>query len=199
MSIRIRDEDNTDHVVRKLQEIGKYGIEVGLFGADDSFMVMIGSVNEFGANIQAKGEFLTIPTKAAAGRAPSDFGKELFRPKGKNILAINKGGQLEVMFILKKSVIIPERSFLRSTFDEKNREWQEFARSMISKVINNTMTVDEFYEQWGSLVVGDIQQKITSIRNPGNAPLTVANKGSSNPLIDTGAMRQAVTYRVVRA
>lgn len=198
MSVRITDNDNTETVLANLRELEKFRLEVGLFGSDDSFLVMIGSVNEFGANIQAKGQFLTIPTRAAAGRSPGDFGKELFRPKGKDILAVNKGGELEVMFILKKSVVIPERSFLRSTFDEKNREWQDFARSMVSDVLYGRMSVDEFYNRWGAVVVGDVQQKITSIRNPANAPLTIANKGSSNPLIDTGEMRQGITYKVVR-
>ena len=37
-----------------------------------------------------------------------------------------------------------------------------------------------------------IQENIVDLRTPANAESTIKKKGSSNPLIDTGAMRQAV-------
>lgn len=48
----------------------------------------------------------------------------------------------------------------------------------------------------GIVAQGDIQSEITSLRSPPNSAVTIARKGSSNPLIDTGAMRQAVTWVV---
>lgn len=43
---------------------------------------------------------------------------------------------------------------------------------------------------------GDVQAEITSLSSPPNSPVTVALKGSSNPLIDTGEMRAAVSWKV---
>lgn len=37
-----------------------------------------------------------------------------------------------------------------------------------------------------------VQDNIVNLRRPENAESTIKQKGSSNPLIDTGAMRQAV-------
>ncbi len=199
MAIRIRDTNNTDKLLEILNELKHRQVQVGLFGSDDSHMVMIGTVHEFGAHIKAKGEFLTIPTAAAGGRSARDFGPELFRPKGKNILAVAKSnGELEVMFILKESVNIPERSFMRSTFDEKNREWTRFANTMIPRVLAGELSIDVLFDRLGQRMVSDVQAKIRDISSPPNAPITRENKGSSNPLIDSGRMRQSITYKVVR-
>jgi hypothetical protein len=46
------------------------------------------------------------------------------------------------------------------------------------------------------MAVGDIQHEITVLRHPPNAPATIRAKGSSKPLIDTGEMRQSVTYQI---
>jgi hypothetical protein len=43
---------------------------------------------------------------------------------------------------------------------------------------------------------GDVQMSIVSGGWAPNSPVTVKMKGSSRPLIDTGAMRQSVTYVV---
>lgn len=48
----------------------------------------------------------------------------------------------------------------------------------------------------GVLAQGDIQMEITALSSPPNTPSTIARKGSSNPLIDTGAMRGAVTWKL---
>ena len=43
---------------------------------------------------------------------------------------------------------------------------------------------------------GDIQKEIGALRSPPNSETTIRLKGSSNPLIDSGAMRQAVTWAI---
>ncbi|MEF2551313.1 hypothetical protein VQ042_08035 [Aurantimonas sp. A2-1-M11] len=48
----------------------------------------------------------------------------------------------------------------------------------------------------GILAQGHVQQEITALRSPPNAPSTIRQKGSSNPLIHTGAMRAAVTFQL---
>lgn len=51
-------------------------------------------------------------------------------------------------------------------------------------------------QQAGLVAQGAVQQKIVDGPFVPNAPMTIALKGSSRPLIDTGAMRQAVSYVV---
>ncbi|MED4551218.1 hypothetical protein P9305_00705 [Lysinibacillus capsici] len=96
------------------------------------------------------------------------------------------------------SIVIPERSFLRSTFDDKNNEWFKFMRKQMEHVINGRINAQMLCERLGAKMVGDIQEKLTDINSPPNAPATIAKKGSSNPLIDTGGLRQRITYKVVR-
>ncbi|WCH45807.1 hypothetical protein [Lysinibacillus sp. OF-1] len=96
------------------------------------------------------------------------------------------------------SVSIPERSFLRTTFDEKNEEWISFFKSQLKHVLALQMDVQMLFNRLGARMVGDIQENITDLDAPPNAPATIAKKGSSNPLIDTGGLRMRITYRVVR-
>jgi len=51
-------------------------------------------------------------------------------------------------------------------------------------------------QKLGIRVQGDVQASITSLTSPANSPVTIKRKRSSKPLIDTGEMRQAVTFKV---
>lgn len=46
----------------------------------------------------------------------------------------------------------------------------------------------------GQVAQAEIQQAIIELDDPPNAPSTIAAKGSGNPLIDTGHMKDSVTY-----
>lgn len=195
------DDSGFKWLQKELAELDRYSIEVGIFGDDDSFYAMIANVHEFGMAIHAKnGKYLTIPTKEAGGRKASEI-PGLFRPKGKDVLAVaDKSAEngIKVMFILKESVDIPERSFVRSTFDEKNDEWMDFLERQIEKLCDLEIDAQTVFKRLGARIAGDIQDKIRDIRTPPNAPLTIENKGSDNPLIDTGGLRMHVTWKLVR-
>lgn len=132
----------------------------------------------------------------------------MYRPFGKgrkplNILVVDGGREPNqygntVMFYLVKEVNIPERSFLRSTFDEKLNEWMEYVNMLIGKLIKGNETADSIAEKVGARIQRDIQRKIRETSEPENAAATIARKGANNPLIDTGRLRQSVTYKVVR-
>lgn len=194
------DDDGLQWLYRELAELDRYSIEIGIFGSDDSFYAMIANVHEFGMTIKAKNKYLSIPTKEAGDRKPSEI-PGLFQPKGKNVLAVaDKTAEngIKVMFILKESVNIPERSFIRSTFDEKNDEWMDFLEKQIEKLCELEIDAQTVFKRLGARIAGDIQDKIRDIRTPPNAPLTIENKGSDNPLIDTGGLRMHVTWKLVR-
>ncbi|WP_206601386.1 hypothetical protein [Indiicoccus explosivorum] len=188
-------EDNLAQLQQVIDDLDKMYIEIGIFGEDDEFYTMIAGVHEFGMTIKAKGSALTIPTEHAKGRSAGEI-PGLFRPKGKDYLAVSEDGELKIMFFLRKSVKIPERSFIRSTFDEEEKNWTAFLEERLDRVLQFEMSVEQMFEQMGAKAVADIQRKMTSLRSPANADITVKNKGSSNPLIDTGGMRQRVTWKV---
>lgn len=51
-------------------------------------------------------------------------------------------------------------------------------------------------EAAGMAAVSKIKEAIIDLSDPPNAPSTIEAKGSSNPLIDTGHMKDSVTYVV---
>lgn len=91
---------------------------------------------------------------------------------------------------------IPERSFLRKTFDEKRTPLRDVQKRALSRVIAGKITVEEGLSIIGQWFQREVQRTITDTYSPPNAPSTIAKKGSSHPLIDTGEMRQAIAYEV---
>ena len=91
---------------------------------------------------------------------------------------------------------IPERPFMRRSLKGNRAKYQAFMRQQAKQIIENKQTVGRSLSMLGIMAQGDIQHEISVLRDPPNAPSTIARKGSSKPLIDTGQMRQSVTYRV---
>ena len=74
----------------------------------------------------------------------------------------------------------------------------EVQRLLKREMDARTLEIDErLLERVGLLTAARIQQEITDLRQPPNSPATIAAKGSSNPLIDTGKLRQSVSYEVI--
>jgi len=94
-------------------------------------------------------------------------------------------------------VNIPERSFMRTTIDEKDSEISRMIDIQIGKVIDREISGEAALGRIGEYVKNLIQRRITDISRPPNKPGTIAQKGSSNPLIDTGRMRASITWRIV--
>ncbi|MGC4378258.1 hypothetical protein WD019_15220 [Fictibacillus sp. Mic-4] len=196
--VTIKDTNNMDQLTRNLERLNKKRIKVGVFGSDDSEIVMIARVHEFGTTIKPKnGQFLTVPVSPKAkGKRASDF-PDLFRPAGTNVLAIPKGkNDFEVLFVLLKSVTIPERSFLRSGYDENIDYISKKIESMIDDVISGGIDPDVFANMIGMEFAGLIQKKLRSISEPPNSAATQAVKGSSNPLMDTGHLVGSIRHQV---
>jgi hypothetical protein len=96
----------------------------------------------------------------------------------------------------KGKVLIPERSFIRAGYDNEKNNIEEDVKKLIEKVIAREITTTVAMNLIGSTTAGRIQEFAVDLRDPPNAPLTVALKGSSNPLVDTGQMIGAIDYKV---
>lgn len=94
---------------------------------------------------------------------------------------------------------IPARSFVRSTYDENLQKLIRLQNKEYDKIIAGKTTVYASLNAQGLWMQNLIQTKITTLRTPPNAPSTIKAKGSSNPLIDFGQLRDSVTYEVVIA
>ena len=91
---------------------------------------------------------------------------------------------------------IPERSFLRWTMNQHREEYYKAGMSVGKKILKGEMTVEKAFGLIGLKMEGDIVRRISTIQDPPNAPLTIARKGSSKPLIDTGHLKQSIRYQV---
>lgn len=91
---------------------------------------------------------------------------------------------------------IPERSFIRSTVDQKRFAFFQQAERYLSQISAGTMDIKTALGLIGEFFRGQIVSKITTLQDPPNAPSTILKKGSSNPLVDEGRMRQAVAWEV---
>ena len=93
---------------------------------------------------------------------------------------------------------VPARPFMGlSSADINNQCAPILEQSAAALNNNNTQQYDQLLDAAGSVAAGIVKQQITDLRSPPNAQSTIERKGSSNPLIDTGLMRQTVTYKVV--
>jgi len=165
---------------------------------------MIANVNEFGATIRPRNaKRLAIPlNKAARENSPRSF-DDLFTLRtndGSLYLVRNKGGsRLEFMYWLATEVHIPERAFIRGGFDTNTNKIGKRAEALLRTVIAGQNSLDVFWDTLGEYIVGLIRRYMTSLKDPPNASITVTAKGGkSNPLINTGRLRDAITYKVVR-
>lgn len=91
---------------------------------------------------------------------------------------------------------IPERSFIRSTTQERKKDIISLQTELLKKISNGSMKVKTGLGLIGEFLSAAIKEKIVAINSPPNAPATIAKKESSNPLIDTSQLKNSITYKV---
>ena len=92
---------------------------------------------------------------------------------------------------------IPERSFLRSALRSKATDHNKLVASLQARVNQRDLTMREALEILGTKVASDVKEQIVEVSSPPNSAETIRRKGSSNPLIDTGHLRQSITHEVI--
>jgi len=88
----------------------------------------------------------------------------------------------------------PERSFIRSTIDENAERYLKAAGILVGMMIDGEISKFEALERMGQQIERDIKEKIVNLKTPPNAPRTIMEKGSDNPLIDSGEMLASIRY-----
>lgn len=91
---------------------------------------------------------------------------------------------------------IPERPFITNAVRDNKGKYVRFLKAEGKGILIDSTPPRLVLEKLGLMGQGDIQEEITNLSSPPNAPSTIRQKGSSNPLIDTGQMRGSVTYKV---
>lgn len=171
MGIKLsKDVNNVDRVIKILDKLKSNNIKVGILSKEDGKILTIANVHEYGVSIN-----VTEKMRSYLHHIGIHLKKET------------------------KAINIPERSFIRAGFDENKDDMGNKVSMLISNLINDDIDVDTFYEAVGHYCVGKIQEYLTDLSNPPLSPITLENRehGGSNPLIDTGKLRDSITFEIV--
>lgn len=154
--------------------------DTGQHESDDINNATLGAIHHFGADIDHPGGTpFGYATEAAAER-----GEVRFLREGEGFLVL---GRTEP-----HKINIPARPWLDVGVATGN---QDYIR-LIEQGISNGQRPEELLNQLGLIAAAKAQQYMTDLRTPPNAPSTIRRKGSDNPLIDSGALRQSVAHKI---
>ena len=90
---------------------------------------------------------------------------------------------------------IPARPFLRNTQYENENQWRQKTSQDIVQVFEGGLSSSAVLSKLGLLMVQDIRKTIDAGNFAPLSPVTVAKKGSSKPLVDTGDMYGEITHK----
>jgi len=205
MAVKITDKTNVPELLNIINELNSKKLLIGVFGGVDSFLVEIAYANEFGLTITPKNaKNLAIPvSRKSKGKRPRDFSNlEFIKVGDEKFLVQNKRKRngverFEVLFVLVQSVNIPERSFIRASFDANMSKIENYVDRSLSQIFNFQLPVSTFYEELGAYCTSLIKKYMTDLKSPPNSSLTQSMKGFNNPLINTGRLRNSITFKVI--
>lgn len=92
---------------------------------------------------------------------------------------------------------IPARPFVEPPINQNMQKYQKLMAREARGILLGRDTLNRALAKAGMVMVADIQDYMVS--HTGFKPLaasTIKRKGSSKPLIDTGQLRQSITYKV---
>ncbi|WP_296113114.1 hypothetical protein [uncultured Anaerococcus sp.] len=170
LEIDLIDNSGLDEIIKNLEDLEKYYVVIGITAKNDSKLIMIANVHEYGCDIPV--------TNKMRGFFAYNFDVHLKKDT--------------------KVIKIPERSFIRSGFDKHNQEFADYEDILMS-VVDGNISAKTFYEiigQGGADMMRGFL--INEVKSPANSGFTIKNKGSSNPLVDTGRLVNAIDYEVRR-
>lgn len=93
---------------------------------------------------------------------------------------------------------IPERSFLRQTFtDDRGREeLAEFQAEQARELIDGKIGAATALKRIGAWGAAKVRERIREHIDPPLRPATIARKGSSTPLVDTGHLANSISFEI---
>lgn len=189
------------------QEMEQKKIRVGIVGGKaDSDILAIAHAHEYGATIKPKkGKYLAIPLtkEAQAAGSPRAFSDLRFvnAKDGKLLMVRDKkkrGGKTEsvAMYLLVKSVTLPERSFIRASFDAQQKELGGIVTGAMVKMLEGAITPTAAAESIGAQAAQLAQSFIDQNRVTPKSDFD--HKTQHTTLYESGThIRDRIAYEVV--
>lgn len=187
----VKDTDfGWNDLIKNLRELSSKEITAGIQGGKtkdgSADLVTVAATQEFGAVITQQPRATTVYRKTKKDGSFANNGRFVKKSKANFSSTHQSAG---------RTIVIPERSFLRSTFDEKEDEIEKKARAVVNAVIKGVAAGDAL-NKTGQYIEGAIKRKIRNGPFVPNSPATIKKKRSSRPLINTGHMIQSVRYDI---
>ena len=66
----------------------------------------------------------------------------------------------------------------------------------VAEALEEHRDLNQTLDAIGAFAAGGVQTYMTELKNPPNSAYTIEQKGSSNPLIDTGTLRASITWKI---
>jgi phage gpG-like protein len=91
---------------------------------------------------------------------------------------------------------IPQRSFIRSTYDENLKDNVTFLKQLQAHVLLGKLSKAQALTTLGEVVSKQMVEKINGRELQPNQSATIKRKKSSTPLVDTGQLKGSLTFEV---
>ena len=90
---------------------------------------------------------------------------------------------------------LPARPFIRTAIDENAASYEKMIKKGLGNLVKPGGAIT-LLNRLSLQAVADVQRKIVQVKSPPNAASTIKAKKSSNPLIDTGRLRQSISAEI---
>ncbi|MCM1544961.1 MAG: hypothetical protein NC110_06640 [Ruminococcus sp.] len=195
MGVKVKTVKNElPNMMKEFKALDGRKVKVGVTGEH----AWLAGIHEFGCVIKPHKQYLTIPCSPKSfGKRASDFSDLwVYEAKsGEKFLArdVTKK-RFECLFWLTKSVNIPERSFLRSGFDENK---QDAVKQGLLVLGYDNFSAENALKIIGESLRDSVKKYARDLKEPPKSSMTVvANKGKTNPLVQTGDMIEGIISEV---
>lgn len=91
---------------------------------------------------------------------------------------------------------IPRRDFMTPGGQKANEATAGLRKDIVKRVDAGQGDIDQDWDKIGAVGAAQIQLTIRDLKDPPNAPSTIAQKGEDKPLQDNGLLIQSVTFEV---
>lgn len=166
----VEDRSDVDKLLKVLEELSSTGVRIGILSSAKGEIKMIANVNEYGVEIPI--------TDRMRGFFLNEY--DVWLPKDKEVIKI------------------PERSFIRSSFDENKNKFSRFD-DYLTAVLDMKISVRQFYKIIGEACVNTIKDYIKHGDFVENSGFTLEQKKpKTSPLINTGRLINSIDYEVIK-
>ena len=134
------------------------------------------------------------------GKSPRDVEGAFFLDNGENRYICRKkgkkGDQLDFLFLLLPSVTIPERSFIRASYDGNKDVLAKACENAVRRLILGELTADQACHNIGTAAVAIVKRYMRTVQPPKSSLTLASAPGKTAPLVQTGRLRDSITYEV---